>query len=167
MADAISGRQLVATPVAVGIRSVNFFDMTGPHGSSFGWPLQVGVTKDSVEGDPATPCIILKQPGAWRFRWGVEAGARSIAVYCKQVDNTSPYPSLVIKANTDAGINADVETFAAAGAGWKTIGPVAINPSGYGVLWIELRNNYRGSYDSTRATGSPWSPCYFDHIVTT
>jgi len=165
MANAVSGRTLIFAPSAVGVQTFNLFDLTGPSGSSLGWAFQVGIREEFVEGNPAPPSLVLTQPGAWRFRWGVTSGAHSIAVFCKQTDNAAPYPSLVVKANPAIGIAADITGTSPGGASWVTIGPVPVVPSSAGVLWVELWNNFRGNYNLSRTTGFPWSPCYFDHIV--
>lgn len=162
MADAVSGRQLVAVPTAVGVRSINFFDLTGPDNSSAGWGLQVGVQRSNTEGTPSAPSLLLAQPGAWRFRWQVVPGSQTISVWCKQVVNTSPYPSMMLKANPDIGFAADVETSAAAGVGWKKIGPVTATVSTPGVLWVELRANLRTQGYATSST--PWELCHFDLV---
>lgn len=115
----------------------------------------IGAAKETSEGNPGTPCLVLKQPGFWRFRWAVTAGVRAIRVDCKQAYNTSPYPSIIIKASS-FGNAADVTATSAGGAGWVTIGPASFTATGSGVVWVELWNNL------IRAD----SPCYFDHIVT-
>jgi hypothetical protein len=167
MPDAVSGRQLVANPGAVGVRSINFFDMTGPDNSAFGWPLQVGVGRNNTEGNPSAPCIVLAQPGAWRFRWAVKPGARTVAVYCKQPANLSPYPSLAVKADASLGVPSDVEVTSTGGAGWVAVGPASLTITAAGALWVELRNNLRAGYDPTNGSTMPWAPCYFDHLVFT
>jgi hypothetical protein len=114
--------------------------------------------RDNTEGDPAQPSLRMDRRGRWRFRWTVLAGTRTISVRVKQAVNLSPRPSLVIKANTSIGVNADSETSAASGAGWITIGPVTINPSANGAVWVELRANYDGQSNI---------PCYWDQVVVT
>lgn len=112
--------------------------------------------KDTTEGDPSQPCLRLDARGYWRFRWSFSSGARSVSISVKQPDNQSPRPSLIVKANPDCGVNADVTGTAASGTGWVTIGPVNINPSSAGAVWVELHANYDAP-----------SECYWDEIVTT
>lgn len=114
--------------------------------------------KDTTEGN-AQPSLRLDAKGVWRFRWNVASGTRTVQVDCKQALNLSPYPSLVVKANPSIGVNSDETGTAAAGSGWKTIGPVTINPSSAGSVWVELRANYDGQYGT--------APCYFDNVSTT
>lgn len=113
-----------------------------------------GARKETTEGYPSTPCLVLTQPGFWRFRWAVTAGVRTIRVDCKQVANTSPYPSIIIKASS-FGNAADVVATSAGGAGWVTIGPATFTATGPGVVWVELWNNLRVN----------GTPCFFDHTV--
>lgn len=115
--------------------------------------------KDTTEGDPSQPSLRMDARGTWRFRWVVESGARTASINVKQAANASPRPTLVIKANTAIGVNADVTGTAGSGTGWVTIGPVNAAPTGDGVLWVELRNNYDAQYQG--------APCYWDHVVVT
>ena len=127
--------------------------------NGFGRHLQTGVRKESVEGNPASPCLALDYPGFWRFRWGVTPGTRTIAVFAKQVSNvTGKRPSLIVKANPALGVNSDVSGAVGSGAGWGTIGPITVTPSGTGALWVELHNNDTDTFSS---------PAFFDHIVAT
>lgn len=166
MADAVSGRVMAANPAAHGVGAFHLFGATGPDNSSLGWGFQVGVQKSTTEGNPAVPSLVLAEPGRWRFKWGVTAGTHTAAIYCKQVENVSPYPSMVIRANTAIGVNADVVGTSPGGAGWVTIGPITVIPSSDGVLVVELRNDLQ-TLNPARTGLSPWSPCYFDHIVLT
>jgi hypothetical protein len=128
-------------------------------GDSFTRHLQSGVREEFVQGNPTAPCLALDYPGFWRFRWGVTTGARTIQIYMMQVSNVTGFrPSMVVKANPAISINSDVITAAGSSTGWITVGPVTINPSGSGVLWVELHNNDTSTFQST---------AYFDHIVTT
>jgi hypothetical protein len=112
--------------------------------------------RENVEGD-SPPCLRLNTRGMFRFRWFVfGGGARSIQVYAKQPANSSPRPSITVKANRDIGVNADVTAVAGAGTGFVQVGPVTINPASDGVVWVELRANLDGMY----------VPCYFDNVVT-
>jgi hypothetical protein len=164
MPSAVSGKQLAGVPTAEGIRGIALFDMTGPDKSSFGWQLQVGVKKSTTEGYPANPSILLGQPGAWRFRWQVQTGTQTISCYCKQAINASPFPSMVARADSSLGLAADVTGTSGGGAGWVKIGPISVTVSGPGVLWVELRANYKGMNASSANPLGPWYPCYFDDI---
>lgn len=114
-------------------------------------------SRNNLEGDPAPPCLQLNAGrDYWRFRWIVETGARTISINVKQTENVSPRPTLVVKANPDIGVNADVTETAPSGTGWVTIGPAAINPTSDGAVWVEVWNNIDGIL-----------PCYFDNIQQT
>lgn len=124
-------------------------------GMTFGRVMQVGAIRDDTEGNPGTPSLKLTYPGFWRFRWVVRAGSRSIQVNVKQADNRSPYPSLIVKANSDVGVSSDLTTTSTGGAGWVVVGPLTFTATATGLLWVELWNN---------TTYEP-APCFFDHIV--
>jgi len=94
---------------------------------------------------------------AFRFRWTVKAGARTISVDVKQPLNQSPRPKLTIAANPALGINADVSASAPDGTDWVTIGPVSISPTADGAVWVYLSNELVGVC----------SPCWFDKIAVT
>lgn len=113
--------------------------------------------RNNVEGYAAGPSLDIPSNGAFRFRWSVETGARTISVYVKHPSNLSPRPTLTVKANAGIGIAADASATAPSGTGWVQIGPLAINPTSDGAVWVELANNVDGMMDH----------CYFDHIQTT
>lgn len=114
---------------------------------------------DLTSGNPA-PSLRVQAPGKWRFRWAVKSGSRSIMIDVKQVSNTTPRPSVIVKANTAIGVNSDVTGTAGAGTGWVTIGPIAVTPSSDGALWVELWNN-NPVLDYTN------SDTYWDNVVVT
>lgn len=117
--------------------------------------LAVGVSKSTTEGSPAAPCLRIAHIQFWRFRWAVEVGARTVTVQVKQAINAAPYPKIVIKANPDVGLAADVTQSAGPGSDWKSIS-AGFNASAIGAVWVELHNALpTGNYD-----------CFFDHIVT-
>jgi hypothetical protein len=115
------------------------------------------IVKSVSEGNPSQPSMNMPTHGMFKFRWTVSAGTKTIQCSVKQPDNGSPRPSLVVKANTDIGVNSDVTVTAAAGIGWVTLGPATISPSSLGAVWVELHNNYDALY----------SPCYWDNITVT
>jgi hypothetical protein len=120
---------------------------------------QVGVRKETTEGNPLTPCLAIDQPGRWRFRWAFEAGTRAMTIMTKQVSNvTGKRPRVIVKANPQFGLNADVVADAGSGAGWVTIGPLIITPASDGATWVELWNMDTDTFKS---------PAYFDHAVVT
>lgn len=153
----------VGNPVSIGWqRGINLGGPTSINGDCpMGKHLQWGVTQSMSEGIPTPPSIMLTYPGMWRFKWPVQTGLRSISIKAKQVsDVSSSYrPSLVVKANKDVGLNADISSSAASGSSWMTIGPVTFTPTSKGVVWVELWNN------DTISNRSADSPTYFDHIV--
>jgi len=125
---------------------------------NFGRHLQIGANRDNVEGSPGSPSLRLDIPGFWRFRWAVSVGTHTIQVDTKQVINASPRPTLVIIANPDVGLMANVTATAPSGTGWVTIGPASFNATAVGAVWVELHNNYVALFNT---------PAYFDHIVGT
>lgn len=112
--------------------------------------------RNNVEGDPSQPCLELFGPGMWRFRWSFASGSRSISISVMQVSDSTPRPTLTVKANPDCGVNADVTGTAGSGVGWVTIGPVNITPTSSGAVWVELRSNYQAPESS-----------FWDNIETT
>jgi len=147
-----------AIPISIG-------GPTGPGNSSLGWHMQPGVTQSAAEGFPSAPSIALSQPGAWRFRWQVSPGTQTISCYCKQPANASPYPTMVVRANADLGLNSDVTGTSPGGTGWVKIGPLTVVVTSPGVLWVELRNNLKTlDPSSVRGATGPWAICYFDNI---
>lgn len=102
-----------------------------------------GLSKDAVDGNPSPPCQKVLGPHRRAFLWPVAAGARTISVDVKySPDNgAGQRPRLVIRANSEVGLAADISTEAPSDAGgtWVTIGPVSVTPSGIGVLEVELQ----------------------------
>lgn len=125
-------------------------------GTSFGRHLQIGVARNDSEGSPSPPSLQLTYPGFWRFRWSVRAGNRSLYVRAKQLVNSPPYPSVVVKANSAVGLLSDI-TASSTTADWFNIGPVSFTATAFGVVWVELWSNSLYSGNTV----------YFDHIVTT
>jgi hypothetical protein len=119
--------------------------------------LRTGINRDDAEGSPSSPCLRIDTPNFWRFRWGVTAGTRTISISAKQVSNVAgKRPSLIIKANPDIGIAADVAASAPLSTDWVTIGPISVAPTRAGVLWVELWNDDTDTFNS---------PAFFDHII--
>lgn len=141
------------------LKGISLGGVSAWNGDSFARHLQTGVRKESVDGNPAAPCLALDYPGFWRFRWGVKAGTRSLWVNAKQVSNVAgKRPSMVVKANPAIGVSTDVAVAAGSTAGWTTVGPATVTPTDTGVLWVELWNNDTDTFKS---------PAFFDHIVAT
>lgn len=150
------------------LRGICIGGMTSIEGEApFGRHLQVGVLRSNAEGSPATPSLLLCQPGQWRFRWAVHAGARSISVLAKQGANVAPHPSMIVKSNPAIGVNADVSASSPGGTGWQTIGPISVSPSSDGALWVELWNNDKGTYNPSNGNVCPANPAFFDHLIFT
>lgn len=121
------------------------------------WTAVLGA-RDNTEGSPDPPSLRMNTKGRFRFRWTViGGGARTVSVNVKQPINLSPRPTLTVKANPAIGVAADVSGTAPSGTSWVTIGPVVINPTIDGSLFVELSANYDGQY----------VPCWWDEIVTT
>lgn len=125
----------------------------------FGDEYQALGARDNAQGSPDPPSLRMDRKGRFRFRWTViGGGARTVSINVKQPINLSPRPTLTVKANPDIGVNADVAATAASSTTWVTIGPVVINPTIDGVVFVEIAANYDGQ------TGIP---CNWDQIVTT
>jgi len=117
------------------------------------------ISKNIVDGSPATPCLSVDTPSYWRLRWVVSPGQRTIYILAQQNSTGSVYrPSLVLKSNPTVGLNSDVSGSAPDGTGWKQIGPVTFTSTGTDVVWVELHNN---NYVSSS------TPALFDHVITT
>lgn len=140
-------------------QTVNMGGPTSPDGhGTFGRNLQCGVAENLVEGNPGAPCLELKFPGFWRFRWTVKTGTHTIQVLTKQPANVTPFPSMKVKSNTAIGVPSDIEQFGSGGSGWSVIGPITISPTSVGVVWVELWNNCK------LVAGSS---AFFDHLIFT
>jgi hypothetical protein len=139
------------------VRGLNLGGPTGPDGSSFGLHLQVGVGRSDAEGNPTPPSLEMDQVGLWRFRWAISAGTHTVSVMVKQVENLSPRPTLVVKANPSIGISSDAVGTAPSGTGWVTIAPVSVTATSPGVCYVELHNNVVSTY----------AKCWWDRIVDT
>lgn len=126
--------------------------------ATFGRSLQIGVAENFVEGSPTTPSLELKIPGFWRFRWVVQPGARTVTVLTKQVANVTPYPSMIVKANSVVGLGADLTVSGTGGTGWSTCGPASFTCTAAGVVWVELHNN---------CVSVAQSSALFDHLLFT
>lgn len=110
---------------------------------------------EGIEGNPEVPSLRMWSVGKFRFRWTVTAGAKTIRVDVKQPINQNPRPRMVVKARPSIGVINDVEGVAAAGTGWVTIGPLTINPTSEGAVWVELEARYEAMEAFT----------YWDNII--
>jgi hypothetical protein len=135
-----------------GATSVYDEDMGGRH-------MLTGISKSTTEGSPSAPSLEIAALAMWRFRWTVAAGARSISVLVKQQENTANRPSMIVRTNSNVGINSDLTAVAPSGTGWVTIGPITFTSTGADVVWVELHNN------CMFANYTAPSPAFFDHIV--
>lgn len=115
--------------------------------------------RDNAEGFSSQPSLRLDARGVYSFLWAMTAGARALSISVKQAANADPRPSVVIRANPEIGINADITTVAGSGTGWVTIGPIAVNPAQAGCVRVELRNNYNAMIFT--------APCYWDNLQRT
>lgn len=133
---------------------------------SFGRHMQTGVNKETTLGSPTSPSLRLDYNGFWRFRWVVKGGNRSISVLAQQNSTGSVNrPSMVIKSNSNVGINFDLSASAADGSGWITMGPITFTATSgsQDTVWVELHNN---NLNQPNINGLILStPAYFDHIV--
>lgn len=119
-----------------------------------------GARKETTDGSPLPPSFALDYPlTSYRWRWGVKSGTRTLQLAAKQVSNvTGKRPRVIVRANPSIGVTADISADAPDSADWTTIGPITVNPTANGVLWVELWN---------MDTDNNYTPALFDHIVTT
>jgi len=157
----------VGLPRCFALLSISLGGPTSYDGvSSGGRHMQAGVTQSTTQGNPSPPSLQLSQPGFWRFRWTVQSGTRTLSIMVMQSANTSPYPSLTVKANSAIGVNSDVTGTSPGGTSWVKIGPVTVSPTSEGVLWVELHNNLN-LFTFTVPGQTVGSPCYFGQIIAT
>lgn len=151
-----------AKPLSFALKGINLG--AGPASwdgtATFGRFLQAGASQNTsppAGGSSSGMALTLALPGFWRFRWTVQPGTRTITVQVYQSANISPYPSVIVKANTSIGVSSDVTGTSAGGTGWVSIGPITVTPTSEGVLWVQLWNNLHLAQ----------SPCYFDKVIVT
>lgn len=113
-----------------------------------GQDLTVGNSSASFRMDAA---------GTWSVEIPFPSGTNTIQVDVKQSVNVSPRPTLIVKANPDFGVNADVTGTAGSGAGFVTIGPLTVAPTSDAALTVILANNY-DSQDGG-------APCYWTNLI--
>jgi hypothetical protein len=129
------------------------------YGRDTGYPdryLQIGQAKSTTEGSPSAPSLNLQHKGMWRFRWVVTPGVRSVSILCKQqmaVAGTTP--SIIIRANPNVGLNADISGSALVTNDWSVVGPVTFTSTGTDVMWVEVWNNSTNDYSNV----------FFDHVT--
>jgi hypothetical protein len=153
-------RNPMSSSVVGFLRGISFGGLSTMYGNDTGGikDFQVGMKKNTTEGSPATPSLELSIPGMFRFRWSLTVGSRSVSIRVKQADLVATQrPTLVIRANSDVGVNSDLTATAAAGSDWTTIGPITFSATAVGMVWVEVYNNLQVLNTSA----------YFDHIVVT
>lgn len=156
MPDAIWDRLATACQLSA-IQGFHLGGMTGPSGASDGTLYQFGIAINNTEGLPAPPSLLLPQLGYWRFRWVLHTSINTIQVDVKQAANVAVRPSMTVKANPACGVNADSSSSAASDAGWVTIGPLTVSPSGVGAVFVEFHNNVVTQY----------ADCFWKNLVIT
>lgn len=117
-------------------------------------PMAFGASRADDEGASGAPCLKMTRGSRIRLRIPVAIGARTISVKVKQDSPSTPLPKLLVKANPEIGVNADLEATAGAGSGWKTVGPIAFTATQNGGVLIELVSSFIGV-----------GACYWDDIV--
>lgn len=127
-----SGIGIAQTPAAM-----NAINCTGGIARS-GALLQLS-GRDDADGHPLPPSLKMVRAGAYKFKWPVAAGARTISIDIKCTVNVAGFrPYMVLKANPGIGVNEDIRATAASGSGWNTIGPLTVTPNLAGVLEVEI-----------------------------
>lgn len=111
---------------------------------------------DVGTGNPL-PSLRMDAAGVWSCFVPVVSGDNTITVDVMQAANASPRPTMVLKANTEVGVNTDQTGTAGSGTGWVTI-TVPITATAEGVLQVELHNNLARQYGT--------APCYWDNLNT-
>lgn len=119
-------------------------------------PLNFGVGRNDVEGNPDPPSLCMMRPAKFRFRWSVRSGSHSLSIRVKQASNAQPRPSLTVKANAAIGLFSDLVGVAADGVDWVTIGPLKFTTSAQGALDVFLACNNAVESDAG---------CFWDHLV--
>lgn len=117
--------------------------------------LSVGVSKSVSQGMPLTPSLELLEAGFWRFRWAVNSGTRAISIWARQPANVDLRPALIVKANPDVGLLADVVSVAPSGSGWVHLPDATFVATAAGAVWVELHNRLI----------SDVSPTWFDYVT--
>jgi hypothetical protein len=118
-----------------------------------------GMSKETTEGSPNSPCIKLEHAGTfWRFRWVLKPGQRRISIRVKQMTRTGFLrPTLIVKANTTVGLTSDLVAIAPDNDDWTVIGPIILTSTGTDMVYVQVWNNCQ----STNC------PLYIDRIVAT
>lgn len=163
-------RSRTASSCAIGwLQGISLGGVSSINGDSGTRHLAVGIIESLTEGSPNAPSLCIAQPGFWRFRWGVKSGTHTIQILVKQnpANAYGLYPSMIVRANPSIGVNADITSVSPGGTAWVTIGPISVIPSSSGLLWVELHNNDRDTYDATNGNITPSNPAFFDHIIIT
>ncbi len=117
-------------------------------------PMAIEASRADDEGASGAPCLKMTRGSRLRLRVPVAQGARAISVKVKQDTPATPLPKLIVKANPEIGLAADLEATAPAGSGWKTCGPVSFTSIQNGGVWIELAASFIGV-----------GACYWDDIT--
>lgn len=119
---------------------------------------KIGVVRSDTEGNPSPPSLKMSQPASFRLLWPVSGtGTHTFSIDVKQAANQLPRPQIVVKANADIGINADVIVVASNETGFTTVGPAIVVPTADGVLDVLIQSVYCGSY----------ADCFWDNASVT
>jgi hypothetical protein len=131
--EAATGRLIsrtAVTPVAVPRAIIDSSRRDQPH---------VRGGRDDTEGNLQPPSFRLEGPGrVFLTRWPVSPGNRTVSIDVKYTPNEAPRPRLIVRANPEVGVVADVTGEAPSGTGWVTIGPLTVAVSQAGALEIFL-----------------------------
>ena len=102
--------------------------------------LHLDAGRENVDGDPSAPCMRVIRGGTVRFRFPVSAGNRRLSVRARELSTQVARPELVIKANPEIGLNADMRASAPAGTDWVVVGPLEFAAVAVGGIVVELRS---------------------------
>jgi hypothetical protein len=116
-----------------------------------GVPPSPPMERDDSDGTPAPPCEKQIGPGIdRRILWPVDPGSppaeRTFSIYVRH-PGIAPYPRIIVKANPEVGLNADIIVTAAATTAWQEL-TASFTPRRKGVVevWREVPAPVQNAY---------------------
>lgn len=108
--------------------------------SAYGRKLHKSAGRDDTDGLDAAGCYAVEGHAFLSWPVAVDAGARTITAAIKQPLAGTARASLVVMANKNVGLLADVVATAAVGTGWQTL-TCSFTATSAGAVRVQLRNN--------------------------
>lgn len=130
----------------------------------------LGAGRSDSLGNPSAPSLRMDRRGRFPIRWPVRSGTRTFAIQCKMTRDpgiAASRPRIIIRANPDIGVNADVTTVASTGTGWQALVAQA-SPTSNGVLEVILEHRYPSNQNPAAGVDMPgdgFMAVYWDQIV--